>query len=132
MFVAGFFFADVSQFIHDRYISEMRNVDLVGTFINKTNKFNDRYLEAHDKLLRDHISKEGMNILGWLAIGQRFAEANLPEFAYHSFYMAHLLNHKLIKTNSELKFDTSLPPNTPRESAGNIDELLNTLLTDRE
>lgn len=90
-------------------------------------------MHAYDRILSDHIAKEGMETLEWIAIGQRFAEGGLSEYAFHAFYMAHLMKPKLIKTNSELQFDTALPPAAAADrEAVNLDEILSTLLSDEE
>lgn len=125
----GFLICDLGNIIKDRVWIEPSNIDFIADPLAFGSSVDSRFLQAYDRILSDHISKEGMNTLEWLSIGQRFAEGGLAEYAFHSFYMAHLLNPRLIKTNSDLQFDTSLPPNTPAARPGsNLDDILNTLL----
>ena len=44
--------------------------------------------------------------IDWLMIGMHYAKAAEEEVAYQAYYMAHLLDHENIGTNSQLKFDT--------------------------
>ena len=77
------------------------------------------------------IAKGGNDALEWLVIGQRLAEVGIAEYAYHCFYMAHLLNPRLIKTNSELAFDTAVAPNSNASTEGaNLDDIIGALLSD--
>ena len=112
---------------------QWRNVDYVADFLFPANDIGKRFPEAFDRILNDALSKEGMDTLEWIAMGQRFAEVGLAEYAYHCYYMAHLMNPRYIKTNSELQFDTAMPPNSNAQREGaNLDEILSNLLSDEE
>ena len=122
---------DLSQITRDRYWIHIYNVDFIGEYLFAANNIQVRFPIAFDRIVSDGIEKDGMDALEWLSMGQRFAEIGLAEYAFHSYYMAHLLMPQYIKTNSELQFDTALPPNSniAKESA-NLDDILNTLLSD--
>ena len=126
----GFLLCDFSQLTRDRVWIEFRNVDYIADFVIPANDVATRFPQAYDRVLSESMAKEGMDTLEWISMGQRFSEIGLAEYAYHCYYMAHLLNPQYIKTNSDLQFDTNLPPNTnPREGA-NLDEILSNLLND--
>lgn len=122
---------DLSHLTRDRYWMNPYNVDFIGEYLFNANNIQTRFPIAFDRIVSDAIEKEGMDTLEWLSIGQRFAEIGLAEYAFHAYYMAHLMMPQYIKTNSELQFDTALPPNSniAKETAS-LDDILNTLLSD--
>ena len=50
---------------------------------------------------------EGFDTLDWLMLGQHFAKSQEEEIAFQAYYMAHLMDHERIRTNSQLRFDTN-------------------------
>jgi hypothetical protein len=50
---------------------------------------------------------ESFDVLDWLMLGQHFARTQEDEIAFQSYYMAHLMDHERIRTNSQLKFETN-------------------------
>ena len=59
-------------------------------------------------MLAEAIENKGnLDILDWLVLAAHYANAGEEEIAFQAYYMAHLLDHQKIKTNSELQFDTA-------------------------
>ena len=58
----------------------------------------------------------------WLYFGHIYGFSNFPDISYNSYYMAHLKDHKLIKTNSQLQFDTSSSNEELNNATKNMDE----------
>lgn len=52
-------------------------------------------------------SDNKLAVLDWLLLGRHFAGINEDEVSFQAYYMAHLKDHQRIRTNSELKFETS-------------------------
>ncbi len=50
---------------------------------------------------------ESFDTLDWLVFAQHFAKNQEEEISFQIYYMAHLLDHERIRTNSELKFETN-------------------------
>jgi hypothetical protein len=62
---------------------------------------------AHRHLMLEMIENKGeIDQIDWLILGNHYAKSAEEEVAYQCFYMAHLMDHTKIETNSALKFDT--------------------------
>ena len=58
------------------------------------------------------IDKKGeLDVLDWIVFGKHYSRNGEEETAFQCFYMAHLLDHEKILTNSDLAFDTISAPN---------------------
>lgn len=68
---------------------------------------NKRYLmdQTLQKMFMENMEKDGMDILGWIALGSHALRKGNMELGYSNFYMAHLLEPKLVKANSDLQFN---------------------------
>lgn len=66
-------------------------------------KDNVKYMVAHRYLMQEMLENKGeMDAIDWLILGNHYAKAAEEEVAYQCFYMAHLLDHKKIETNSAM------------------------------
>ena len=50
--------------------------------------------------------KGDLDVLEWLVIAKHYAKNGEEETAFQCYYMAHLMDHDKIYTNSLLQFDT--------------------------
>lgn len=57
----------------------------------------------HEALL---VRKGDLDVLEWLVIARHYAKNGEEETAFQCYYMAHLMDHDRILTNSKLQFDT--------------------------
>ena len=105
-FVLGVAVYDIGQFMSRRFWGHDHNVDYTGRLILSNNLGSQREFETVDKIIQDGIRRGSLDLLGWLAMGQVIAKYNSPELAFACYYMGHLKNHPVIKTNSDLKFET--------------------------
>ena len=51
--------------------------------------------------------KGNIDPIDWLLIAKHYANSQDEEVAFNAYYMAHLLDHKKFRTNSELQFSTN-------------------------
>ena len=68
-----------------------------------------RYYLQHITLMRETLlgRKGDIDALDWLVIAKNYAKNGDDETAFQAYYMAHLLDHERIGTNSGLPFETS-------------------------
>jgi hypothetical protein len=50
--------------------------------------------------------KGNVDILDWLVAGNHCAKNADEEIAFQCYYIAHLMDHQKIRTNSEMQFET--------------------------
>jgi hypothetical protein len=60
-------------------------------------------------LIKEGLDTQGecYDLLDWLMLGQNFAKNQEEETAFAAFYIAHLMDHERIRTNSQLRFETN-------------------------
>lgn len=64
-------------------------------------------------MIKDTLDKQGnLDVLDWLLLGTHYSKNLEEEMAFQAYYMAHLLDHQKIRTNSELQFDTMDNPSS--------------------
>ena len=73
---------------------------------DETNKYSVQ-LQTFIKEVGLDTQGKGLDTLDWLMLGQHFAKNQEEEAAFQAYYMAHLLDHERIRTNSELRFETN-------------------------
>ena len=60
-------------------------------------------------MMTDMLERKGeLSAIDWMALGVHYSKAGEEEVAFQLFYMAHLLDHDKMETNSDLKFDTMM------------------------
>ena len=117
-----------------RFWGHDHNVDYTGRLILSNNLGSQREFETVDKIIQDGIRRGSLDLLGWLAMGQVIAKYNSPELAFACYYMGHLKNHPVIKTNSDLKFETLITETneSSKKQPMNIDMILANLVSESE
>ena len=62
-----------------------------------------KYKIQHLKMLLDGLEKEGnVDIIEWIMLGNHAAKNSEEETAFQCFELAHLMDHKRVRTNADL------------------------------
>ena len=67
-----------------------------------------KYLLQHSRQMNQAIleRKGDLDVLEWLCLAKHYAKNGEEETAFQCYYMAHLMDHERVHTNSKLQFDT--------------------------
>ena len=50
--------------------------------------------------------KGDLDVLEWMVLAKHYAKNGEEETAFQCYYMAHLMDHERVLTNSQLQFET--------------------------
>jgi hypothetical protein len=84
------------------------HVDKVNLYLEESTS----NLYTHNILswdLKNKIYSDVGDMLDYIQYGKLMASNLQEEIAFHSYYIAHLKDHKNVKTNADLQFDTYAP-----------------------
>lgn len=118
---------------HDNRVWYYRWFHAHDKYMNYVNRTSDKHYlleRTIDKMINEQLEKGELDILGWISLGTYHKGKENMELAYSNYYMAHLLDHKIIKTNSEMEF--SLMPNKEGDDKKTIDKILESLKEEQE
>mmetsp|Transcript_42953 Transcript_42953/g.31365 ORF Transcript_42953/g.31365 Transcript_42953/m.31365 type:complete len:85 (-) Transcript_42953:30-284(-) len=72
-----------------------------------------KYGQQHTMHLKEMYRRKGKgDVLDWITLGMHFSKNFEEEIAFQAYYIAHLMDHEHISTNSELRFETNPKPST--------------------
>ncbi|CAD8157574.1 unnamed protein product [Paramecium octaurelia] len=104
--IGGMLITSVSIFFTDKIHDSNRPMDISIELLECTNNMDERAFFAFDEILKQGQDLKSLDVSTYCALGNMLASINQSEFSQTAFYFAHLKNHKEIKANSDLQFET--------------------------
>ncbi|CAD8123178.1 unnamed protein product [Paramecium sonneborni] len=104
--IGGMLITSASLFFTDKIHDPNRPMDISIELLECANDLDERSYFAFDDLIRKGQELKTLDVSSYCAIGHLLASINQSEFSQTAFYFAHLKNHKEIKANSDLQFET--------------------------
>ena len=83
-------------------------LDRVGEWIFLSSNLSKQLVFTYDHIVENALRNDAdLDLQSWIALGQFHGSLNKPEYAFHCYEIAHLMDYRKVKTNSDLQFETN-------------------------